>query len=275
MHHYNSVPNLKPETDKLWKKFEDIKLTNKKNPEQAVQSKIQMGLLDTVRSRSVNDKHSVRNELVRSDKDEDSDSQASSTEMDASLILDHPISEARIIKIKNKMSLSGKIRNDRPEDSVGASRKALLKGIRATKFNFSDNKMKEILIKLSADGKTLTYEKVHKNKNLWEKIRGTGNLQLSHLHGIAYGGTTATFDKTQRMRVNMHAKDRPRMQHIFGHYDERRDITLLHNDGNMFQMMQETRFTEPGEDQAKDLKFYNWQAVSFIRYNGTSFDLVI
>ena len=125
-----------------------------------------MGPPDTGRSRSVNDKHSIRNELVKSDKDEDSDSQASSTEMDASLILDHPISEAKIIKINNKMSLSGKIRNDRPEDSVGASRKALLKGIRATKFNFSDNKMKEILIKLSADGKTLTYEKVNKNKNL-------------------------------------------------------------------------------------------------------------
>ena len=45
----------------------------------------------------------------------------------------------------------------------------------------------------------------------------------------------------------------------------------------MFQMMQETKYTEQKEEDKNKEEFsiFNWQCVSFIRYNGTSLDFVV
>ena len=51
------------------------------------------------------------------------------------------------------------------------------------------------MLKLSNDGKTLIYEKIDKNRGLWEKIKGNGKIKLDQIYGIAYGGTTSTFKR--------------------------------------------------------------------------------
>ena len=45
------------------------------------------------------------------------------------------------------------------------------------------------------------------------------------------------------------------------------------NDRHM--MWEETQFTEPDAKSEKDVEFYPWQCVSFVRWNGTSLDLIV
>ena len=74
----------------------------------------------------------------------------------------------------------------------------------------------------------------------------------------------------------MHAKNRTAVRYMFKHYDSRREIRLM-RDGNLYEMMQETIFSEPDEEEKFDtmLNVFPWQCVSFMRTNGTSLDLII
>lgn len=81
-------------------------------------------------------------EEVSAETDTESSDDASSTEMDAQLIMDHPVTDAKIKAIKNKMRVKrqpvSSTKNPRPERSLETSQARLVEGIRATKFNFSN-----------------------------------------------------------------------------------------------------------------------------------------
>lgn len=111
---------------------------------------------------------------------------ASSNEMDASLILSHPVSEEKIRAIKDKSKFkTTRFKSLWPnahEFYIGESRKKLQKGIRATKLNFSNTQTKEVRLWLSSDVKTLMYETIDSEstqRSLWQKIKGSSKVALS------------------------------------------------------------------------------------------------
>ena len=128
--------------------------------------------------------------------------------------------------------------------SLEASQKRLRKGITAIKFNYSNTGIKNVIIKLSKDLKTLEYQKVEKDKNLWDKIKGSSKLALNQIAGISYGGTTSTFYKMRKTLVRSMAVERAPLQNFYDHYDKRRKVRLL-KEGNELVWNQETKFTKP------------------------------
>ena len=81
-------------------------------------------------------------------------------------------------------------------------------GIRATKYNFSNSRKVEVVVKISNDGKTLIYEKLDSSKTLWNKFRGSGKLPINQIVSLAYGGMTSTFAQIQEKMVMMHNDNR-------------------------------------------------------------------
>ena len=81
-------------------------------------------------------------------------------------------------------------------------------GIRATKYNFSNSRKVEVIIKISNDGKTLIYEKLASWQTLWDKVKGSGKLPINQLASVAYGGMTSTFAQIQEKMVMMHNDSR-------------------------------------------------------------------
>ncbi len=75
----------------------------------------------------------------------------------------------------------------------------------------------------------------------------------------------------------MCAAKRQSKTHFVPHYDERRAISLLEDDGREYKLMQDTVFTEPKQnEQVSDrLIPHKWQCVSLMRSNGTTLDLII
>ena len=113
-----------------------------------------------------------------------------SMEMDSSLILDHPVDSEKIDEIKQKTQFSderdefdtsGSFGNKQPEQSFASSFTRMKEGIRATKYNFSNSRKVEVVIKISNDGKTLIYEKLDSSKTLWDKFKGSGKLPINQI----------------------------------------------------------------------------------------------
>ena len=130
----------------------------------------------------------------------------------------------------------------KPEDSFESSVNVLQNGIMAEKHNWSNTVSKNVIVTVSKDCKSLLWKKPVKDRTFWDKLKGGGKLPISHILGIAFGGTTGTFDSIRKNIVNIHAIKRPGKQTIFSHYDERRDVRTM-RDGNFFEMLQETMYT--------------------------------
>ena len=91
--------------------------------------------------------------------DESAGDTESSDEMDAQLLLHHMISDERYEQIKAKMSVT-KQAPDKVYSSLSNSQECLVKGIRATKLNWSSSDYKNVVLKLSSDLKYFYYERV-------------------------------------------------------------------------------------------------------------------
>ena len=78
-------------------------------------------------------------------------------------------------------------------------------GIQAVKLNWSDDRYKNVILRVSNDNKNLVYDNVNVNKTMWEKIKGSGTLAFNKIAGISYGATTSNFSKVQESAVKLAA----------------------------------------------------------------------
>ena len=161
--------------------------------------------------------------------------------MDAQLIKNYPLSEDILKQIRNKSRIKNapvsSTTNPRPDRSLLSSQTWLFKGINAIKVNFSDNKLKQVVVKLSANCKTLLYGKRKVDRTCWDKIRGQTKLPLSEIVEIIYGGNTTAFEKVDKGQVRIQAKKRESYRRVYEHYDARRTIQLKHPyEGNAIKM---------------------------------------
>ena len=70
----------------------------------------------------------------------------------------------------------------------------LTQGIKAVKYNYSNNKTKEVIIKCSTDLNSMTYESTEKSTGIMARLGyGTRSIPFKTFHDIIYGGTTSTF----------------------------------------------------------------------------------
>ena len=132
---------------------------------------------------------------------------------------------------------------------------------------------------LSSNLKELNYSKSNNKKTCWDKIRGSGSIYLSEIADIAFGAITSTFARISPSMIRIQARQRPNIRRLYPHYDDRRDLKVMEGDGNdRLPFYQETFFTEPDEKvklEMKDFEYYSWQCVSFVRFGGTTLDLIV
>ena len=104
--------------------------------------------------------------------------------MDADLIVNRPISEELVEKIRQK-SIFEQVTNysirrlNVSQNDTRASINHLVKGVNAQKINFTDVKTKNISIRMTADGQSLVYRRLESERNCWEKVSGDRILPLS------------------------------------------------------------------------------------------------
>ena len=84
-------------------------------------------------------------------------------------------------------------RSTLPQNDTRASINRLKKGVSAQKVNFTNIKIKQIAIRMTADEKSLAYRRSACDRTCWEKVSGDRVVPLSQIVGIVYGGTTCTF----------------------------------------------------------------------------------
>ena len=72
--------------------------------------------------------------------------------------------------------------------------KKLQIGIMATKYNFTDNKNRKVIIQLSEDATTLSFwTPEDEGATFWQKMKGPTHIPLDRIKGILYGGTSGTY----------------------------------------------------------------------------------
>ena len=75
----------------------------------------------------------------------------------------------------------------------------LQSGFIARKYNYSNDDIYDIRIKLSSDAKYLEYDKVEKGfKDYFKPLR---RLEIKSIYDFLYGGCTDTFKKHQRKNL--------------------------------------------------------------------------
>ena len=85
----------------------------------------------------------------------------------------------------------------------------LNRGINGQKVNFSNSEIKNVIIKLSADGKFLMWQKREGDRSIIDKVMGYSKIELSQVVGIVYGGATTTFESVIKKIIRAHAVLRP------------------------------------------------------------------
>ena len=144
-------------------------------------------------------------------------------------------------------------------------------------MNFSDSKMKQVILKLSSDLKTLQLERPLKDQGWWDRIRGPSKLHLKEVIDILYGGGSSAMKPIARQVLRLHSRDRDNAHIVFDHYDQRRNIFLA-NENHEIKLLRHTLVTEPdpgAKGLSAEAKVFNWQFVSFVRSNGTTLDLIV
>ena len=132
-----------------------------RDDEETSEFKTDSSFVDLDDDEDVSDRY--RNNVLNngSQSDDSSDGSDLSQDMDASLILDHPIDQYKIRLIEQKtQSKSSSNKPRKAEDSLKASISRLQEGIRAIKYNFSNSKRKEVMITISSDCKSILYHKL-------------------------------------------------------------------------------------------------------------------
>ena len=213
--------------------------------------------------------------------DADSDQTDSSDDMDAQLILEHPIDEKTVKEIKAKTRIKkapvSSNSNPKPQRSLEASQDWLQQGIECVKVNFSDSKMKQVILKLSRDLKTLQFERPAKDQGWWDRIRGPSKLHLKDVVDILYGGGSSAMKPIARQVLRLHSRDRDNAHIVFDHYDQRRNIFMA-NENHEIKLLRHTLITEPDKGAkglSAEAKVFNWQFVSLVRANATTLDLIV
>ena len=121
-----------------------------------------------------------------------SDLTASSDEMDAQQMLEHPVSESRVAQIKAKSRVKNIVAVS-AYSSLALSQQHLKVGIKATKLNWSNSLTKDITLQLSNDHQYFQYYKPAESKTFWDKVRGFSKINLAEIAEISYGAVTSTF----------------------------------------------------------------------------------
>ena len=89
-----------------------------------------------------------------------------------------------------------------PYSTFQSSFQVLLKGIEATKYNFSNDVKKKVILSLSADMKYLTYRKQgEKQSKLGSIFSITPSLRVSDIKNILFGGQTTAFIKHKKINM--------------------------------------------------------------------------
>ena len=79
-------------------------------------------------------------------------------------------------------------------DSHGYSLIRLRKGIEVIKHHYSKPGCERVILKLSADGKSLSYKPVKPNNIIYSKLRGARKMSFtSDIAGVLYGPSSSTF----------------------------------------------------------------------------------
>ena len=87
-------------------------------------------------------------------------------------------------------------KEDRPDTSLFASQNHVLKGIRATKLNWSNSTKKQVILRLSKDMKYLTYKKERGDQDsCWNKLKPGGKQCIEDIADFTYGAVSSTFSR--------------------------------------------------------------------------------
>lgn len=118
-------------------------------------------------------------------------------ESEVQTILTSPsLDEGKLNKLSAKQDLT-KLRNSPLPywRDYAQSLQVLRVGIPAVKFNYSNDKSKQVLLQCSADGKTLMYSDPNAKRSVFKKAFGIGMKKraLSDYQGLVFGGATSTF----------------------------------------------------------------------------------
>ena len=90
--------------------------------------------------------------------------------------------------------------------------KILTRGIPALKYNFSNDKIKSVIIHLSADRKSFEYSAHSSHRGFYDKLIGRTKVRsFKDFTGLLYGGQTMSFGRHKKSLVkllkNKHAND--------------------------------------------------------------------
>ena len=154
-----------------------------------------------------------------------SDRTESSDEMDAQLIMEHPIPLEEVQRIQKKETIPEPAKN--ACDSLLESQLRIAAGIPVTKLNWSNSKRKDVILRLTRNMKELTYMKPQNKLTCWDKVRGKGSIYLSEIAEMAYGAITSTFARVSPGIIRKQAIERPNIRRLFKHYDDRRDFKVM------------------------------------------------
>ena len=142
-------------------------------------------------------------------------------------------------------------------------------GIPATKFNYSNDRSRHVILRCSPDGQTLIFSDLADRKNLIYKALGlrVKKRSLSDFTGVIYGGATSTFErykvalmtKLEKQQEALNKNMPPKFEYIEAQAEESKQ--------NKFLKLQE---------KADNLEeFHPWECISLVSRNGHTLDLVI
>ena len=114
---------------------------------------------------------------------------------DASVILYHSVTEAEYLKINGKKRFAESQPELKDYDVYDRSVKVLEQGITAVKYNYCNDGVQNIQLRLSSDHKKIQYKP---SDGLLSSLKPWKSVPLTDLQGIVYGGSTTAFKNRRK-----------------------------------------------------------------------------